>query len=204
MLRVIPVEPAEASVQEAVATLRAGGLVAFRTDTLYGISADPAHAGAMARLRALKSRATGGFVSLASDVAMALAASSGIDPRVTRLVTQCWPGPVTLVLAAGESLAPGLRSPDGSWAVRVPDQPWCRCLVSRLGAPLPSTSANLPGRPPVRAATDLAADLGDDLDLAVDGGGVPAETPASALVDARAWPPRLLRGGGPELAAMLR
>jgi L-threonylcarbamoyladenylate synthase len=203
--RVLPLEPFEASLGEALDVLRAGGLIAFRTDTLYGITASPRSERGMTRLRALKSRdASGAFVSLADSAASAFALS-GVAPGWTReLAESCWPGPVSMVLAVGDVLPPSLWSPEGSWAVRVPAHPWCRALARGLGAPLPSSSANRPGQPPARSAAEAVAQLGESLDLVIDGGPVSADTPPSALVDCRAWPPRLLRGEFPALAKFVR
>jgi L-threonylcarbamoyladenylate synthase len=198
-------QPFADSLRESIAVLRAGGLVAFRTDTLYGVSASPLHEGGMARLRALKSReADGGFVSLAAGIAAAFECSGAAPAWARELAGECWPGPVTLVLPAGERLPGGLRSRDGSWAVRVPDHEWCRALAADMATPLPSTSANLSGRLPARNAGEVMAQLGGDCDLVLDGGEVPAQVGASALLDVRAWPPRLLRGDLPGLEAFVR
>jgi L-threonylcarbamoyladenylate synthase len=205
MTRVLPSEPFAVSLREAAAALVAGGLAAFRTDTLYGVSASPMHSGGLARLRALKLRETdGAFVSLAATVEAAFEWSGPAPAWARELAEQCWPGPVTLVLPAGERVPRGVRAPDGSWAVRVPNHRWCRALSAGLGAPLPSTSANLPGARPARSAGEVLEQLGAWCELVVDGGEVPAPARASALVDARSWPPRLLRGDLPALAAFVR
>src|SRR5262249_34864509 len=118
------------------------------------------------------------------------------------LLPQVWPGPVTLVLPAGKAVPRALIASDGSWAVRVPDNPWCRALASAVGGVLPSSSANLPGSPPCRNAGEVEEELSRWVALVVEGGAVPADTPASALADAREWPPELLRGSHPVLDSL--
>jgi L-threonylcarbamoyladenylate synthase len=205
MARVLPVEPQAASLREAVTALRAGALIAFRTDTLYGVTASSGDPGAVARLRALKGRgAGGGFVSLAGDLDAAFELTGPSPGWVRELARECWPGPVTLVLPAGGRLPEGLRADDGSWAVRVPADPWCRDLARQMGVPLPSTSANRPGAAPARSAAEVVEQLGAELDLVVDGGEVPAGAPPSALVDVRGGQPRLLRGECPGLLDFVR
>ncbi|HVP39031.1 MAG TPA: Sua5/YciO/YrdC/YwlC family protein [Candidatus Saccharimonadales bacterium] len=201
----MPATPVSESIPRVLEALRAGHLVAFRTDTLYGVSAAPEQPAAMARLRALKAReGEGAFVSLAADAESALAAAAVLPERVRALADRCWPGPATLVLPAGAAVPAALRAADGSWAVRVPADAFCRALAREWGSPLPSTSANRAGRAAARTAAEVVAVLGADLELVVDGGEVAPGTAASALLDARVWPPRLLRGALPQLEEWLR
>ncbi len=205
MAEVIPLDPSEASLARSRRALMDGQLVAFRTDTLYGVSADARNPTAMARLRDLKGRDAGrGFVSLADSFERALQFSAGFPDGARDLAAHFWPGPVTLILRASETLPEGCRQDDGSWAVRVPRAAWCRALAAALGGVIPSSSANLPGSPPARGAAEAAEGLGFAVSLVVDGGVVPADAPASALVDLRGDEALVIRPGGGQVDAWLR
>ncbi len=202
MSRVVPREPSAESLARAAGCLLSGGVAAFRTDTLYGLSAAWSSAAGLARLRAIKGEERP-FLSLAADAATAWRWSGPVEPWVRAVADRFWPGPVTLVLPAGPKAPAGARAPDGSWAVRVPDEPWCRELAARVGGALPSTSANRPGGSAARTVGEVQARLGDTVDLVVDGGPVPQAQPASALVDCRGGGPVLLRGGPAHLVEFL-
>lgn len=205
MATTVPFEPQETSLSAATLALLDGGLVVFRTDTLYGVSADPRQALGMERLRSLKGRDhSRGFVSLADSLERVRECSAGFSPKMMEFASRFWPGPLTLVLSAGPRLPAGCIQDDDSWAARVPEDAWCRDLARRLGGVLPSSSANLPGFPPARDAAEAGEALGEALHLVVDRGEVPGNTPASALVDLRGSEPRVLRAGSLELTSWLR
>lgn len=178
---------------ECVERLRAGELVAHPAETVYGFGGllDP---GPLDALRALKGRASGGFVVLVPD-AEGVADLLGDAGAV--LARAFWPGPLTLVVAdPGDHFPPSAKAADGSVALRVPGRPETLALLRRAGRPMTSTSANAPGERPAVTAADAraAADaLGHEM-AALDAGRLPGG-PASTLVRATTRKPVLLRRG---------
>jgi L-threonylcarbamoyladenylate synthase len=184
---------AAADLTPAVNVLRDGGVVAFPTDTFYGLAADPTQPEAVERVFAIKARAGGEALPLIAVSIEAVEQFCGrMDGAVARLAHQFWPGPLALLFDAPAVVAPAVHAGTGAVAIRVPDHPVARALTEAFGRPLTATSANLSGQPPVRDAAGLA-DLGPSL-FVVDG-GVTAGGAPSTIVDARVRPPRLVREG---------
>jgi L-threonylcarbamoyladenylate synthase len=190
----------------AIEVLRAGGLVAMPTDTVYGVGVALTAKDGLARLFAAKERPLDrAVVLLVADVEQA--ASVGILSAAARLLAdRFWPGGLTLVLpqAPGGRLPSVLTAGAATIGVRVPDHDAPRALARALG-PLPVTSANLSGRPDARDATDVLAQLSSRIDLILDGGAVRVGIPSTVL-DCTGESPRLIRAGAigsPALAAVL-
>ncbi len=179
----------------AVAVLRAGGVVALPTDTVYGIAVDLAVEGGIERLFAAKERPPEkGIVLLLADAAQA--AGIGImDAPAAALAGAFWPGGLTLILRRRPEVALPRSLTGGAPTVglRVPDHPAPRAMAAVLG-PLPTTSANRSGRPDARSAADVVDSLGDAVDLVLDGGPSAGGQP-STVVDLSGPEPRLLRAG---------
>ena len=186
----------------AIEVLRAGGLVAMPTDTVYGVGVALDAPDGLARLFAAKDRPLDrAIVLLVADLEQA--ASVGVlSPPARVLAERFWPGGMTLVLAQ----APGARLPAAltggvaTIGVRVPDQDCPRALALELG-PLPVTSANLSGRLDARDAAGVMEQLGDRLDLVLDGGPARGGVP-STVVDCSGEEPRILRAGAIDPAAL--
>jgi L-threonylcarbamoyladenylate synthase len=179
--RILP--DGDAARAEAVSVLRAGGIVAVPTDTVYGIAADMALPDAIERLFAAKRRPPEKAVAvLLADAAQAEELGV-VGPAARVLAERFWPGGLTLVLP----VRPGVRLPRvlaagaATIGVRVPDHPSPRALAAALG-PLPTTSANVSGEPDARDADEIAARLGDAVALVIDGGPIRGG-PASTVVD---------------------
>lgn len=194
-LPVDPLAPAAAALEEAVRVLRRGGLVAYPTDTLYGLGADPRRAEAVERLFRAKGRAADKAVPLvAADLRQVEQQVGALTRLARRLARRFWPGPLTLVIEAAPALDRRLLAQGDTVAVRVPDLPLARALAQALEAPLTATSANRSGEaPPTSAAATLTA-LGSSVALVLDGGPATAAEP-STIVDARGASPVLLRPG---------
>jgi L-threonylcarbamoyladenylate synthase len=191
--RILP--DGDAARAEAVGLLRAGGIVAVPTDTVYGIAADMALPDAIERLFAAKQRPPEKAVAvLLADVdqAWGLGAES---PAARVLGERFWPGGLTLVLPvrAGVVLPRVLAAGTPTIGVRVPDHDAPRALARALG-PLPTTSANVSGLPDLRDAHEIAERLGDALALVLDGGPI-SGGPASTVVDCTFEWPSILRDG---------
>ena len=186
---------ADTALTAAIDCLRQGGLVALPTDTLYGLAADVTNDEAITRLFQAKRRAPDvAFPILISEVDEAVALTENIPPLALKLAGRFWPGPLTLVLkrsAAFHSLA---LAGNDSIALRVPDHAVPLALIGLFGSPITGTSANLSGRPAPRTAAEVIEQLGDDVDIVIDGGPSPLGI-ESTVVDLRQDRPRLLREG---------
>ena len=202
-LRISPTNPEPSVLARAAATLQAGGLVVFPTDTFYGLAADPRHAGAVERVFQAKGRSsTVALPLIAADVEQAVAASTGLSGLTLRLAVAFWPGALTLVVDAAPVILSAVHGGTNTIAIRVPDHPVARQLASANGFPIVSTSANRSGEPAVSDADAAVAAIGDLVDLVLDGGATPGEAP-STIVDARAQVPLLLRAGAVPFSRVL-
>lgn len=193
LAHVIPDGPAGRT--EATSVLRAGGIVALPTDTVYGIAVDLSAPGGIERLFAAKQRpAERGIVLLLADATQA--GTIGILDRAGRALADAfWPGGLTLIVHQLEGLALPAVLTGGAPTIglRVAAHPAPRALAAAVG-PLPTTSANRSGEPDPRSAADVMASLGDAVDLILDGGPSPEGRP-STVVDLTGAAPRIVRAG---------
>lgn len=186
-------------VDRAVAALRAGGLVAVPTETVYGLAADATDPAAVARIFEVKGRPVDHplIVHLADPDDLARWAPAA--PEVARrLAATVWPGPVTLIVPRSTDLPASVAGGRDTVGIRVPAHESTRSLIRRLGAPIAAPSANLFGRVSPTSAAHVLDDLGAVLDpardLILDGG--PCEIGVeSTIVDCTVDPPQLLRAG---------
>jgi L-threonylcarbamoyladenylate synthase len=184
------------AIAEAARCLAAGGLVAFPTETVYGLGADATNGPAIARLYAAKGRPTfNPLIAHVTDISSARALAL-FDPAAGRLAGAFWPGPLTLVLPKAGNCPVAELATAGldSIAVRVPDHPVARSVVAGLGRPVVAPSANRSGHVSPTTATHVMTDLRGRIDLILDGGpaAVGVESTIVACLDA----PTLLRPGG--------
>ncbi|TEU14057.1 MAG: threonylcarbamoyl-AMP synthase [Anaerolineales bacterium] len=190
--RVLPV--AEESMAEAACILSAGGLVAFPTDTVYGVGAHAFQPQAVEKIYAAKIRPRDKAIPLllATPDDLSLVAES-IPPVVHLLAERFWPGGLTLVLRK-QAIVSAAVSPGPTVAVRVPDHPVTQALIVALGAPLAGTSANLAGNPSPVTAQEVVGELAGRIELVLDGGPCPGGIPSTVL-DLTTDPPMILRPG---------
>lgn len=175
--------------------LRAGGVVAYPTETYYGLAVDPFNPAALARLFALKGRSPDKPVLLIIDNSSQLSGLvSEIPPVFTIPMQQFWPGPLTLVFPGAVSLPEMLTGYRGTIGVRVSSHPVARELVRAFGLPVTATSANLSGYPPAITAGGVREQLGGKVDAVIDGGETPGGL-GSTLLDCCEGKLRLLRDG---------
>jgi L-threonylcarbamoyladenylate synthase len=182
-----------AALNRAQQVLSDGGLVAFPTDTVYGLGADVLNRTAVAKLFEVKGRSEEKAIPV-------LAASDGdlvnvaqpLPAMAMRLAERFWPGPLTLVVKRMPDL-PLELSPYDTVAVRVPDHDLVLALLRATG-PLAVTSANRSDRPSSLSAEEVLATLGGRFDLLLDGGATPGGTP-STVVDCTQGEPQILRAG---------
>jgi L-threonylcarbamoyladenylate synthase len=197
-----------AAIPTVVEHLDRGGLLAYPTETVYGLGSDPSP-GALAALAALKGRAPEKpFLLLVSSRAMAEQWGLVLSPSARALSDAFWPGPLTLVLSGGEGRLPDqLRGREGGIAVRHTSHAGIARLISALGRPLTSTSANRPGLPPAPGPDRIAEMFRAEItrgELLVLDGGVLGNVPPSTLVDCTGAVPRLVREGAIPRAELRR
>lgn len=197
-----------AGIPRVVAHLRSGGLVAYPTETVYGLGSRVRQPEVEALARLKGRRLDKPFLVLVSDQAMAEAQGLAFNAAAAALARAFWPGPLTLVLPGGGGRMPDiLRGPEGGIAVRWTSHAGMARLVAALGEPLTSTSANLPGAPPAPGADailrDFAAAVQDGRLLVVDG-GVLGNRPPSTVVDCTTAVPRLVRPGALSVTELRR
>lgn len=190
------------AVATAAAALRRGGLVAFPTDTVYGVAADVWNPEAVARLFAVKGRpelkAIPVLLSEAGNLPRVAQPQSELVMELARIY---WPGPLTLVIRRLPRI-PNQVSPDDTLGVRVPDHPVAQELLAEAG-PLAVTSANRSAGPNTLEAGAVLEALGGRIDLILDGGRTPGGVP-STVVDCTSDTLRLLRQGPIEFAEIGR
>jgi L-threonylcarbamoyladenylate synthase len=180
---------------KAAEVISEGGVIAFRTDTFYGLGADPFNPHAVARVRELKGREDDKpILLLISDhdhVARLI-----VDPTeaFTRVAEKFWPGPLTIIGSAVPALPEAITAGTGTVGIRLPADEQVRELVRECGGVLTATSANPSGREPARSAQEVAEYFPTGLDLIVDGGEVTATEPSTVL-DVLTSPPRVIREG---------
>lgn len=179
---------------EAAVVMRAGGVVAYPTDTLYGLGADPWNEAAVDKVFAIKGRDAGQALPLiAADAAQVEAHLGVLSPLALRLANAFWPGPLTLVVPAPPTLPATVLGGTRGIAVRVPAHEVASGLARALGRPLVSTSANRSGQPATADPDEVARSLGAELDGLIDAGPAPGGPP-STIVDV-CERPRLVRAG---------
>lgn len=193
MLTVDPRSCTPADLGPAVDWLARDGIVAFPTDTFYGLAVNPASARAVRALFDLKGRAADSAVPFVAASMQDVTTWCGLSPISTRLAVAFWPGPLSLICRAPSSVDPAALAGGDSVAIRVPDHPVARALAAAWGGPIPATSANRSGEPPARCVSDLNAIASAQL-LVIDGGDAAGGSP-STIVDARRDPPVLIRAG---------
>lgn len=179
--------PDEAGIARAAELLRAGEVVAFPTDTVYGVGVAASHPDRIDALFALKSRPPDRRIAmLVADLAQVTALGARVDARATALAEAFWPGPLTLVLPTDA----------GTQGYRAPDHPVTLALI-RAAGPIYTTSANVSDEPETLGADEVLiafATRQDELPAVVDGGPVPGGV-ASTVIDLTAEPARILRAG---------
>jgi len=183
------------AIEEAVSVLKRGGLVAFPTDTVYGVGAPAFDPQAVTRLYEVKERPRSKAIPLLlADGADLPSVAEPIPPLAERLAERFWPGPLTLVLPRRAVVPDVVTAGGDTVAVRVPDHPVARALIAAAGMPLATTSANRSGEPSPVTAEEVMAQLGGRIDLILDGGRCPGGVPSTVL-DLTVSPPAVLRPG---------
>lgn len=194
MARTIAPDPA--TIAKAARRLERGLLVAFPTETVYGLGCDPAREAAVAEVFRLKGRPSDNpLIVHVLDAAMARQVVPAWDDRAERLARVFWPGPLTIVLPRGARISAAVAGGGDTVAVRAPDHPVARALLRAFGAPLAAPSANRSGRISPTTAEHVAAEFSDVEDLPVLDGGPCRVGLESTVVDLTGAHPVILRPG---------
>jgi L-threonylcarbamoyladenylate synthase len=184
----------EREIKEGVEILRKGGVIAFPTDTVYGLGADAFNGRAVERIYEIKNRPKDRqFPLLIADVTQLTGLAGPIPGIAWFLARRFWPGGLTLVLLKTNSVPPYLAS-GNRIAVRVPNHPVCLALIQCLGNPITGTSANTSGQPAALTAEEVEQQLGGKIDIVINGGKCPGGK-ESTVVDVTHEPPTILRQG---------
>ncbi len=190
-----PADPSH--IAQAAERLRAGAVIAFPTDTLYGVGARAADSAAVARLYQVKRRpSTQPMVWLVTEWAQ-VERFAIVSAAAKEMMKRFWPGPLTLVLPALEPIT------TPTIAVRAPEHAVAQTLLRALGEPIASSSANPAGQPPPVDADQVIAGLGGDLELVLDGGPCRIGQP-STILDLSGATPRILREGAIPASELIR
>jgi L-threonylcarbamoyladenylate synthase len=195
-MRTVFIKADEPGVRRGAEVIRAGGLVAFPTETVYGLGADAMSAAAVARIFEAKERPRGNplIVHLASAAALETIAAV-VPPLALDAAARFWPGPLTLVLPRAATVPLITTGGLETVAVRVPAHPVARALIASSGRPIAAPSANRSGRPSPTRAEHVREDLDGRVELILDGGPTPVGV-ESTVLDMTTDPPMLLRPGG--------
>lgn len=198
MARIIKIDPENPDVKkinEAVAVLKKGGLIAFPTDTFYGLGVDTANSEAVGRVYAVKKR------DYKKPILILIDDKNGVSKYVKempdiakKLMDKFWPGPLTLIFYASAKLPLALLGDTMKIGIRVPGNPVTRLFLKIAGFPVTATSANLSGEPSPSAPKDVIANLGEKIDIILDAGRTTG-IKESTVIDITEYPPVCIREG---------
>lgn len=197
---VLPADDA-AAIERAAAVLRGGGLVAFPTETVYGLGADALDPAAVAGIFAAKGRpADNPLIVHVADAAAVRPLVTAVTPAAAALMS-FWPGPLTLVLPRAPAVPDATTAGQPTVALRVPAHPAALALLRACGRPIAAPSANRSGRPSPTSAQHVLVDLGGVVDVILDGGPTQVGL-ESTVVDCTRAAPVVLRVGGLPIEAL--
>jgi len=182
-------------IEKAVRLLRDGGVIAYPTETFYGLAVDGQNEGAIEKIFRVKGRA------FRNPIALIIGDEKPLDGLVTAispigrlLADTFWPGPLTLVMQAKTTISPRLTAGSGKIGIRVSSHPLAKALAIAFGGAITATSANLSGAPECRTAQEVLDQLKDSIDAIIDGGLTPGGA-GSTFVDVTTDPLIILREG---------
>lgn len=185
----------EALLSRAAEILRAGGIIAYPTETFYGLGVDATNEKAVRKIYEVKGR------NFNSPISIIIARMENLYPLVQEvpevaqeLIKAFWPGALTLVFQASVQILPVLTAQTGKIGIRVSSHPGAGALAHHLGVPITATSANLSGASECSTAGEVLQQIGNKIDAILDLGNTPGGR-GSTIIDVTANPPRILREG---------
>jgi L-threonylcarbamoyladenylate synthase len=195
IIKIDPGKPESERIDEAVAILKSGGVIAFPTETFYGLGADARNEAAIEMIFGVKGRGfSNAILVVLGNPEHIVVFAEDIPAQARALMKRFWPGPVTILFRASAAVSPKLTAGSGKIGIRLTSHPIARELSRRLGGPLTATSANLSGAPECSSAEEVLAQLEGRIDGLVDGGPTPGGK-GSTIVDATVSPAKVLREG---------
>jgi L-threonylcarbamoyladenylate synthase len=195
LLKIDPRRPDRQKIAAAVAVLKDGGVLAYPTETFYGLGADASNESAVETIFTIKGRAFDKPISvIIADEKSLDGLAADVPDGARELMKRFWPGPLTIVFKAAPFVSSRLTAKTGKIGVRVSSHPLAALLAGELGAPLTATSANLSGQDETISATDVKESLGDLPDMIIDAGETPGGS-GSTILDVTVFPFRILREG---------
>ena len=198
-----PENPDRRALDLAAEAVLRGGVIAFPTDTLYGLGCSLFDVSAVEMIARLKRRdPRHAVISLIPEPGQAWGLASEVNLVAEKLIRACWPGPLSLIFIASSLVPVGVQGLGGTVALRCPKDTLSHALLDRIGGPVVSSSANLSGRPPAETAAEVVAYFGNQLDLVLDGGTRRGGQP-STLVDVSTARPKILRHGSLDVRPLL-
>lgn len=193
-------DPDTTAIVAAVTALQNGEIIAYLTDTLYGLGGDARSKMAIEKIFSLKGRVTEKALPvIVGTKALAEKYAEEIPPVAAKLIEQFWPGPLTLIFRAATHVPSELIGGSGKIAMRLPATKLAREISRTLGAPIIATSANRSGEPVLDSAQQIAETFGERLALIIDS-GPPLLSQPSTIIDVTTLPPSLVRAGAVPMA----
>jgi L-threonylcarbamoyladenylate synthase len=185
----------EKILTRAAEIIAGGGIIAYPTETFYGLGADATNKEAIQKIFIVKGR------DFKNPVSLIIANENDVQPLVQdvpdtakKLMDKFWPGALTIIFSASNSVSPLLTAGSGKIGLRISSHPTALGIVQKLKRPLTATSANQSGMPECALASEVARQIGDKIDAIVDGGKTKGDK-ASTLIDVTCNPPVILREG---------
>jgi L-threonylcarbamoyladenylate synthase len=195
ILKIDGINSEEAVLSCAAEILKAGGIVAYPTETFYGLGADATNEKAIQKIFAIKGRNFNNPISIIIAHEENLAELVQEVPAFAhKLIEAFWPGALTIVFKASAKILPVLTAETGKIGIRLSSHARARSIAEKLGRPLTATSANKSGAPECTAAQEVADQIGDKIDAIVDLGKTPGGK-GSTIIDITVYPPQILREG---------
>ena len=195
ILKVSDKNSEETILTRAAEILAGGGVIAYPTETFYGLGADATNEKAIEKIFAVKDR------NFKNPISLIIGQADDIYPLVQdvpktakKLMTAFWPGALTIIFSAADKISPLLTAGSGKIGLRVSSHPGAQGIVQKLKRPLTATSANLTGAPECTRASEVAEQIGDKIDAIIDLGDTPGAK-GSTIIDVTSTPPVILREG---------
>jgi tRNA threonylcarbamoyl adenosine modification protein (Sua5/YciO/YrdC/YwlC family) len=203
IIRIDPEHPDDLTLIRVAEEVLRGGVVAFPTDTIYGLGCSLFDTDAVEMLARIKRRdRSHAFISLIPEPLQAWGLGAEVSAVAERLIDRYWPGPLSLIFRASPLVPVRVLGRGGTIALRCPKDTLCQRILERIGGPVVSSSANLSGERPAESVEEVVATFGNQLDLVLDGGPRRARPPTT-LVDVSGGRPRLLRRGALDVTSEL-
>jgi len=188
-------KPDPRGIKKAAQIILQGGIIAFPTESFYGLAADALNEAALKKIFRVKGREEGKpILLLIADQSWLKGLVQEISPLAERLMEKFWPGPLSLVFHASPQLSPLLTADTGKIGIRLSPHPVTQAFVQAVGRAITATSANLSGQPGTLTAREVYQSLGERLDAVLDGGKT-AGGPGSTVLDVSDPSPRIIREG---------